>query len=213
MSRATKSVVFLCMLVSSAQAQQIASVDLSHFKEPAPSARNQKKNALPKGCKQWLPGGMGDGIVSPPDDEPREIDVGMVELSNENPVIGSEVRGKAQLRNSGKYPIHIPWTLDPKKIEKGQDPNYLSWDEGNFQIVMKGSGSLESLSQPLLSSRISPGSELTIQPGEWVTAIVKFKLTPQFVIPSRSIRKGKGELLVHWEQGTRTRGIKNCAVW
>jgi len=159
-----------------------------------------------------MPGMAGDGIVSPPDDEPREIEVEMVKLSNENPVIGSEVQGEVQLRNSGKYPIHIPWSTDPKRIEKGQDPNSLRWEEANFQLVLKGSVGLENLSQPLFSSRISAGSELTIQPGEWVTAIVKFKLALEYAMPGRFIRKGKGELLVHWEQGATYRSIKNCAV-
>jgi hypothetical protein len=200
------------MLVSSAQAQQIASVDLSHLQKQAAPGRKQEKTVIPKGCEKLIPGAMADGIVSPRDDEPREIEVEMVKLSNENPVIGSEVQGEVQFRNSGKYPKQIPWSTEPKRIEKGQNPNHLSWEEANFKIVLKGSELLENLSQPLLGARISAGSELTIQPGEWVTVTVKFKLAPQYPIPGRSIRKGKRELLVRWDQAARSWGIKNCAV-
>src|ERR1700675_2688530 len=98
-----------CILATSAQGQQIASVDLTHPTVPTKSAGTQ---ALPKGCEKLLPG-YADGFVAPPNREAREIVVEMVKLSNENPVIGSEVQGEVQLRNTGKYPIKIPWSTDP----------------------------------------------------------------------------------------------------
>jgi hypothetical protein len=199
-----------CILASSAQAQQIASVDLTHSKVPTKSAGMQ---ALPKGCEKLLPGGIGDGFVAPPNHEPREIVVEMVKLSNETPVVGSEVQGEVQLQNIGKYPIKIPWSTDPNIIEKGQNPNRLQWEEGSFSIELKhGYELLVSLSQSLFGSRFSAGSELTIQPGEWVTAFVKFKLAPQYGPPGHSVRKGKRDLFVEWEQAGESKSIRNCAV-
>jgi hypothetical protein len=199
-----------CILATSAQAQQIASVDLTLPKVPTKSAGTQ---ALPKGCERLLPGNIGDGAAVPPNHEPREIVVEMVKLSNENPVSGSEVQGEVQLRNSGKYPIKIPWSTDPNIIEKGQNPNRLQWEEGNFSIELKhGYELLASLSQSLFGSRFSAGSELTIQPGEWVTAFVKFTIAPQYGLPGHSMTKGKRDLFVEWEQAGELKDVRNCAV-
>ena len=201
---------FCILAATSAQAQQIASVDLTHAKVPTKSAGTQ---ALPKGCERLLPGDIADGAAVPPNHEPREIVVEMVKLSSENPVVGSEVRGEVQLQNIGKYPIKIPWSTDPNIIEKGQNPNRLQWEEGNFSIELKhGYELLASLSQSLFGSRFSAGSELTIQPGEWVTAFVKFKLAPQYGSPGHSVRKGKRDLFVEWEQVGREQALKDCAV-
>ncbi len=59
-----------------------------------------------------------DGVVMPPDHEPRESVVEMVNVNSENPKLGSEVRGEVQLRNSGKYSIKIPWSADSNTIER-----------------------------------------------------------------------------------------------
>jgi hypothetical protein len=210
MNSAAQFAVCFCILATPAQGQQIASVDLTHRNIPAKFAGTQ---ALPKGCEKLLPGNIGDGFVAPPNHEAREIVVEMVKLSNENPVIGSEVQGEVQLRNSGKYPIKIPWSTDPSIIEKGQNPNLLRREEGSFSIELKrGYELLVSLSQSLFGSRFSPGSELTIQPGEWVTAVVKFKLAPHYGLPGQSVRKGKRDLFVEWEQAGRSKSVRNCAV-
>jgi hypothetical protein len=199
-----------CILATSVQAQQIASVDLTRPQEPTKSAGTQ---APPKGCEKLLPGIIADGFVAPPNHEAREILVEMAKLSDENPVAGSEVQGEVRLRNTGKYPITIPWSTDPSVLEKGQNPNNRQWEEGRFNISLKGGyDPLVKLSPPLLSSRFSAGSELTIQPDQWITAVVKFKLTPQYPLPGDSMRKGERELFVEWEQVGREQGLKDCAV-
>jgi hypothetical protein len=197
------------MLVAPGLAQQIASVDLSHSKETAQSGRKFEKPELPKGCEKLVPGAIADGHVMPPNHEPREIVVEMIKLSNENPVLGSDLESEVQLRNRGKFPIKIPWSIDPSILGTGQDPNHLQWEEGIFSIELEHSyGPLASLSQTLFSSRFSVGSELTIQPGEWVTATVKFKLTPQYALPGQPTRKRKRGLLVRWEQAAKSKGVK-----
>ncbi len=211
MNTATKCVVCLCISVASAQAQQIASVDLSRAGVQS-SEYSQKLAAVPEGCQQLLGGSVADGVVAPPTEGPREIDVSIVKLSNENPVLGSEVEGEVQLKNTGEHPIQIPWSLDPNTIDKGQDSGRLEWNEGSINMSLAPGESLESLSWPLFGSRSSEGSELSIQPGEWVTLIVKFKVALRFPIPGRSLPKGKGELVAQWEQADRTKAVKNCAV-
>jgi len=210
MNRVAQSVAYLCILTTSTKAQQIASVDLSHPKAPTESAHKQRETALPKGCEKLLPGSLYDGVVMPPNHERREIVVEIVKLDNESPILGSEVQGEVQLRNSGRYPIKIPWSTEPNIVQKDQKPNSFSWEAGGFNIVLKPGGQLENLSQSLFDSQFSSGSELTIQPGEWVTAVLKFKLALQYEISGRSIRKGKQELLVEWEQGAGSKGVKNC---
>jgi hypothetical protein len=201
------------MLVAPTQAQQIATVDLTHTKGTAQSGRKLEKTELPKGCENLVPGMIGDGGVVPPNQEPREIGVEIVKLSNENPVLGSDLQAEIQLRNIGKYPIKIPWSTDPNMIGKGQEPNHLKWEEGSFRIELKHSYELlVNLSQTLFGTPFSAGSELTVQPGAWVTAVIKFKLAPQFALPEQSVRKGKRDLLVRWEQATESKDLKNCAV-
>ena len=118
MNRVVQSVACLFILVTSAQTQQIASADLSHPKAPAESAEKQFKTELPKGCEKLSPGAIFDGAVLPPNHEPREIVVQMVKLSNENPVLGSELQGEVELRNSGKYSINIPWSAGSNSMER-----------------------------------------------------------------------------------------------
>jgi hypothetical protein len=212
MKKVIQLILFLYVLVNSAHAQQIASVDLTHPREPAESAWKHKKTALPKGCEKLLPGMLGDGFVLPSDRGPRDIVLEIVKLSNENPVLGSEIQGEIRLRNSGKYPITIPWSTAPQIIEQDQNPNSIRWEEGRFNVRLRHGNGLENLGQPLFGSRFSPGSELTIRPGEWITAIVEFKLSPQYALPGQSIKKGKVELFVEWEQGAGSKDIKNCTV-
>jgi len=206
------------MAVTSAQAQQIASVDLSRALEP--SEYTQKLTAVPEGCAQLLGGTIADGFVLSPTEGPRDIDVTIVKLSNENPALESEVKGEVQLKNSGEYPIQIPWSLDPNTINKGQDSGHLEWEEASVNVALTPHDSLEVLNSPLFGSRFSEGSDLTIQPGEWVTLIIKFRVAlkfrvpPQSTTPGQSLPKGKAKagLLVQWEQARRTRDIRNCAV-
>jgi hypothetical protein len=210
MNRAVTYLVVFYVAVASAQAQQIASVDVSRTGKP--SEYLQKLTAVPDGCKELSGGTVADGFVLPPTEGPRNIEVSVTKLSSDNPVLGSEVEGDVQLRNSGEYPIQIPWSLDPNTIDKGQDFGHLEWNEGSINVTLMDGEPLEGLSLPLFGSSFSEGSELTIQPGEWVTLIIKFRVAPRFPIPGRSLPKGEEALLVEWEQADRTRVVRNCAL-
>jgi hypothetical protein len=80
MNRAAQFIVCFCILATSA---------LDNLTNQTVSAQSAGKQVLPKGCEKLLPGMTGDGFVSPPNHEPREIVVEMAKLSNENPVSGS----------------------------------------------------------------------------------------------------------------------------
>jgi hypothetical protein len=206
MNRAAKLAVCFCMLTTSAQGQQIASVDLTRVNVPTTSPGKQ---AQPNGCEGLMPPAFGDGFVEPPDHETREIVVEMIVVSNHVPSIGGLVQGKARVWNRGTHPIQIPWSVDPTVRGTVQNPQGLKtavdWEEGTFNVYLQGSGLLKNLSQPLFSSKSAPGSQITIGPGEWVTVKITFKLELEYPIPERSIKEGDGRLTVEWEQ-TATSG-------
>lgn len=212
MNSIAKSVFYLGLALTPARAQQIASVDLTRRIEQEQVPGIKGKTILPQGCEKLLPGVTGDGDVLPTNNESHEISVQMVNVDSEDLAIGGEVEGEVQLRNIGNFPVSIPWSPNPEIAVDGQNSDHLQWEEGGFTGLLMGSGRLVSLVEPLFGSNTSAGSLLTIHPGEWVTARVKFKLELQYPIPGRFIRKGKGELRVEWEQTARTSNVKNCAV-
>jgi hypothetical protein len=204
MNRPAQLAVCFCMLATSAKGQQVASVDLTRASVPTTPPGKQ---AQPNGCEGLLPRVIGDGFVEPPDQEARKIVVEMVEVSNQAPSIGGVVQGEARVRNSGTHAIQIPWSADPSVRGKGQNARNsktgtaaVAWEEGSFNVYLQGSGLLKNLSQPLFSSKSAPESQVTIAPGEWVTAKIAFKLELEYPMPERSIKDGDGRLTVEWEQ-------------
>jgi hypothetical protein len=165
-----------------ARAQQIASVDLTKPPESAKDAEVRKTNDPPNGCLKLLPGRFSDGVVLAQQGHPQpEIVVEIIRVNDRILISGSESQVEVRLRNSGKELIHIPWSLDANTIQNGQDPNHVHWETGDFVVVLNGSRlANRTLTQRLYSSEFSKGSQMTIQPGEWVTATIKFKLEDAF---------------------------------
>lgn len=210
MIRAIQITLIFALGTAPVAAQQVASVDLTRERTSAQSAR--EPIGLPKGCQELSGGAIGDGAVMAPGGERREIAVEMIKVSNESPLAGEELLGQVRLRNISKYSISIPWSIDPAVATVGQDLSRIDWEEGEFRIVLERSDLLETLSRSLYGSRFVAGSLLTIRPGEWIIADLKFRLALQYPVAGRSIGKGQGQLRVEWEQATRARGVKNCAV-
>jgi hypothetical protein len=192
----------------SARAQHVASIDLSRLSAPTKSAGELP---LPKGCEKLLPGPLGDGAVIPPKNESREIVVELINQSHDL-VIGNVAQAEAQLRNTGKYPIWIPWSTDKTIVMSGQNPTQISWEEGNFNFVLQSHDKLKRVTQSLYGSKVVAGSEIMIRPGEWVTAKVPFELTLEYPLPGQLIKRGEGRLHVEWEQNSYTRSIKDCKL-
>jgi hypothetical protein len=203
--------VGLFVAVFSARAQKIASVDLTKPPDSAKAVDIQKTDEPPNGCQKLLQGGFADGYVLPQQGHPQaEISVEIVRVNDPTPASGSESQAEVRLRNNGKEPIHIPWSLDVGTVENGQDPNHLHWEVGDFVVELDGAMlANRTLTQRLYGSEFVKGSQLTIQPSEWVTATIKFKLENMF-FPDRPLAAGESQLSVEWEQSARSRDIRDC---
>src|ERR1700735_239155 len=199
------------LLANHAFPQQIASVDLTQRLESTQPTERQKVTPLAEACAEPT-GGVFDGVVLPDDKRPREISVEFTNLSSVNPQVGSEVVADIRLRNIDKKPINIPWSTDPSVIEKGQSPDHLEWEQGGFEVRLKDHRNngfvLKSLDMPLYGSKFSPGSQLTIQPGEWVSARMNFKIEDRYF----GTPEGESRLSVEWEQASRTWTRSKCGV-
>jgi hypothetical protein len=209
----TQCAIGLFVLVVSARAQQIASVDLTKPPESAKDAEVQKANEQPNGCQKLLPGGFADGVVLVEQGHPQpEILVEIIRLNDLMPTLGTESQAEVRLRNSGKEPIHIPWSLDANTIQNGQDPNHVHWETGDFVVKLNGAMlANRALTQRVYSSEFSKGSQLTIQPGEWIKATIKFKFENMFS-PDQPLEVGESQLSVGWEQFSRSWDVSDCKV-
>jgi hypothetical protein len=210
MNRETLFAACLCLLAATAGAQQIGAVDLTHPSEQAKSVGEPENGPVPNGCDQLI-GSVADGYAFPPHRKRPEIEVQVINVSNENVSVGGEVQGHARLRNSGNHAIQIPWSTDPDVTRHSPDPNHQTWQYGSLSASFKGTD-LKTESWPLYGSKYVPGSMLTLRPGEWVAFDFKFKLAPESPIPGESINTGDGQLRVEWDQADRTLDIANCAA-
>ena len=215
MNKVTRCAALLCMTLTSAQAQQIASLDLS--RTPKSNAHIDKLSAVPKGCELLLGSSVADGVALLPTPGRPDIEVRIVKVSDENPVLGAEVQADVQVRNVGQYAIQVPWSLDPDTMTNGQDASNLEWEEAGINLYWAPHDLLRNLSAFLFGSRFSEGTELTIHPGEWVTLTVKFRAAlafnppplpnPEISPPRRLVSTG---LFAQWDHARRTRVIRDC---
>jgi hypothetical protein len=208
----------LALLLSSIPlAQQISSVDLTHPPEPSKHAENQEKRALPNGCEKLSDGAIADGWVKPENDRPRDIVVEVVNIRDKKPAIASEVEAEVRLRNADNRSIQIPWSTDPTIIKTGQNEYDFVWDVGTFEFMLRDQHDnevfLRSLTGSLYGSKFAAGSQLTIQPGESIAAVVKFKLENEFRIPPERLKEGEWQLLARWHQIARSWHVKDCGAW
>jgi hypothetical protein len=213
MNLTAQCAVSIFVVVFSARAQKIASVDLTKPPESAKAVDIQKTDEPPDGCQKLLQGGFADGYALPQQGHPQpEISVEIVRVNDLMPASGSESQVGVRLRNSGKEPVHIPWSLDASTIENGQDPNHMHWEVGDFVVKLNGAMlANRKLTQRLYGSEFVKGSQLTIPPGGWITATIKFKLENMF-FPDRPLEAGESQLSVEWEQSARSRDISDCKV-
>lgn len=201
------------LLVSPVPAQQIATVDLTH----APEVDQERKEIPhPPGCEKLIPGVIADGYVESEDNKPRQIVLEITKISSNAPTVGSELQAEVRLRNSGKQPIQIPWGTNWRQVIEGEDPGRIEWDGGDFEVLLRGEQEnnvlLESLTYSLYGSKSSPGSLITIQPGEWVIAEIKFKLLARYAFGPGSWKAGKMQLIIEWRQTLRLQDVIDCRV-
>jgi len=158
--------------------------------------------------------GFADGVTRSEDGEPRSIRVALINLSSLNLRAGSEIDATVQLLNSGKKEIEIPWSTDWETTVTGQDPHARTWQVGEFRVQLHGkqhSAELQGLSKILYASTFVPGTNLTLKPGQWITAQINFIVEvarPAYM----QIDDGEAELSVEWFQTFRSRVEKDCGV-
>jgi hypothetical protein len=193
---------FVCGAVS---AQEMGTIDLT----VAPKRiGDRNKTGLLAGCKEILPGAIADGVVVNSDGHRPEISLEIVNLSSDKPTVGSELQARVRLTNSGERPIEIPWSTKPSAAIDGQDPRALQWEEGSFELFVRGQGDhdvlLKSLSYPLYGSKFSPGTLLTIKRGEWVVAVTKFRFEAEYKVSAEGWKEGEKQLTAQWTQASRS---------
>jgi hypothetical protein len=203
MKKAVRFAFCVLILTVPAKGQQVGAVDLTNPPAMDNLAAMREGLGLPNGCKE-LGGSVGDGAIIPRKNQPHEIRVEITDVRNKVINAGSFSQVEVRLRNSGKYPIKLPWSTDANIIEKNQNPSRLAWEVGNFQVLLDRSDRLKNLGQSLYGSEFSKGSMITIQPGEWIIAVIKFKLELEYPTPDQVIRTGERYLQVEWEQSSHT---------
>jgi hypothetical protein len=215
MGRVPQCVISFFLLLGTARAQQIGSVDLSKPVQPSKSSEDLAQTKKRNGCSSLTPGIIADGVMGY-GQQPREIAVKMVSVNDENPMEGSILQGEVELRNVGTEAIQIPWSTDSGVIQNGQDPNHLSWEDATFEILIKSHREdvllLKSLTTKLYGSKFTVGSMLTIRPGQWVTATVRFKLEAMYLPVPGEFKDGPLHLFAEWKQEGRGWSVKNCMV-
>jgi hypothetical protein len=214
MKIAIQCVSCMFILVISAKGQQIGSVDLAHPPALGKFAERQERRVHPNGCEK-IGGGIADGAVIPKKNQPHEIMLEVTSVSNKQPVAGSVMQAEVRLQNTGQYPIEIPWSPDPNTVERNQNPYRHEWEEGGFQVLLDRNDLLKSIGQTLYGSKFWKGSLFTIQPGEWITAAIDFKLELEYRIREQVVRAGKKQLRVEWEQASHTETLDpaKCEQW
>lgn len=190
--------------------QQMGLVDLTR-----PGSVSHKPR-YPAGCESIKPGDIGDGWPEPEDHKPRLIEVAVVSVSDSKPPLDSEVEAVVQLRNTDTHAIQIPWSTDPSVTEEGQNEESRQWEGGTFEFFLEDNERhrvmLKSATEWLHGSQFVRGSLLTIEPGQSISASVKFKVEDLYPIEPLRLKEGTWQLTAEWRQVGRTRGIKNCVA-
>jgi hypothetical protein len=180
------------------------------------SEQNSQPLELPNGCSKISTTHIVDGVITAEDHLEREILVAITNVSEKNPREGSELQAEVTLRNTGKQSIQVPWNTDPNIIESGQDPEHYVWEVGTFEVVLTsrahGGALLKNSTQYLYGSQFSPGSMLTIEPGQWITAVIKFKLEDKYFREPGEFDAGKSVLSLRWHQTHRSWDIRDCTA-
>jgi len=201
------------------RAQQVASKDLVRppvaLTDTLP-AQVDEKPEFPHGCSK-MGVGYADGVTLGEDKVPRKISVGLVKISSTKLAIGNEIVATAKLQNVGEKSVQIPWSTDFRTAMDGQDHDNRLWEFGEFRMSLRDTRNpnyydrLVTTSLPLYASKFVAGSNLTLKPGEWITAQISFRIEVQNS-KFEEVNVGMADLAMEWFQTVRTRVVKNCGV-
>lgn len=203
------------LTASAAFSQQVGVVDLTRpIGVLAPA--EQSANQVSSGCAQEKIGILSNGVMKPDDNQSRSISLEIIKLRNETLEVGGDGRAEVRLKNTSEKPISIPSSTDWSAIRKASDPDHLEWEEGSFQVVLRDKQNhdiaLRSTDWSLYGSQLVSGSLLTVKPGEWITALLNFKVENRYRAGNLAeFPAGEAKLFLEWEQELRMRNRENCA--
>jgi len=219
MIRVFQTLLFTAGFATAVHAQEVASKDL--VRPPvaaivsAPPPATQEPDSASKCGKMGV--GFADGMTLAKDKKPRKLKVGLVEIGSKKLPKESEITATGKLENAGGKSVQIPWSTDFQTTIDGQDPNERFWEFAEFEMSIRSKRNpkyyahLVTTSQPLYASRFVPGSFLTLEPGQWITARISFKIAvrhPEF----EELDIGTNTLAMEWFQTSRSRIVKDCGV-
>ncbi|HEX6804341.1 MAG TPA: hypothetical protein VF133_11735 [Terriglobales bacterium] len=205
--------VVLCLTaIGPVYGQEIGVVDLTR-PDASRFTDQQKESPLPPDCTKWT-GIAADGVRRPEDNKARPIRLQIIELNNEEIEVGSDVRAEVRLTNTGTQPIQIPWATDRSVTETEPDPDHVEWEEARFEVVLRDKHNntilLKSAEAALYGTKFDNGTIITIKPGEWITALMHFRLEDEFRFRTSEIPMGRSELFLEWKQAFRRRDRAKC---
>jgi hypothetical protein len=195
--------------------QQVGVVDFTQSEAAATQTEGDK---LAPGCTQETVGTMANGAVVQDGGPPPRISLEIVKLSSDILEVGGEGRAEVRLKNVGETPIQIPWSKDSSVIRKAPNPDHLEWEQGTLGVVLRDRDNhtiaLKSAGaeQWLFGSQFVTGSQMTMKPGEWITAFLGFKLEDVYHTHSSvEFPTGEARLFLEWQQARREWSRENCA--
>jgi hypothetical protein len=158
---------------------------------------------------------MANGGVKPPDNSRRTISLEIVKLSSQTLEVGGESQAEVRLKNVGETAINIPWSTDSAVIQKAPNPDVLQWEQADIGIVLVDKENkriaLETAQWPLYGSKFVATSQLTLKPGEWITAFVDFKVEDLYhIVGFAEFPVGESRLFLEWGQAARAWSHEKC---
>ena len=123
------------------------------------------------------------------------------------------------MHNVGRNVVVIPWSLDPEVRKRPRGAIQYEYELGWFELELKAKRrspvplESESYSVVLGSSKSNPESSLRLQPGQWVTAKIRFAIEEiRNSSIASPIKPGVAEIGAHWRQGLYTWDQDGCTL-
>src|ERR1700687_372549 len=158
--------------------QQFAQIDLVAHQIPKQAASVNSDTAL-GGCES--PSYKhSDGAILKTEGRPKL----MLEVALVKQIVhqGETVDAQVQMRNVGSEAVVIPWSVEPEIRKHSPDAVQHEYELGWFELELVAKNRrgvpLESESQTFFlgSSESNPQSKLRLEPGQWVTAKIRFAI-------------------------------------
>ena len=202
----------MAMLSIDVYGQQIAEIDLVSYKLPKYETQSMDLD----GCSTpFYP--HSDGVIV--DTERRSKLKLELTLSKETVHRGEIVNAQILMQNVGLDAIVIPWSLDPEIRKHPSGTVQHEYELGWFELELKGRGKIriplesESESAFLNSSESNPQSRLRLEPGQWVTAKIRFVLKEKEKLSVlEPVKSGTNEISVRWRQARYTWRRDGCTI-